>query len=443
IQPAFIFAGMALATLMKSSEKGMGAKGREDALALSESTRVALSNSYSTGWIDVKLVQAAYIMALFESSLHPLYSPDRLIAALHDLDDLIHSHMFTKHDADDPHVSKFPPGTVPAIPDTVTAGTPLAHQKRCACVSPEEQQVDPHAYQAIPLGWDSAWHADEIIAEECRRVCWGALALVTSYNTLCVCFGKEPVKFWIADASNYKLLFPGEVLDRTSDKFKPPILMKPKESVWALYCRSMLLWNYCNRLLWGDLAEEDRAELSTEALNETMSLQDSLDAHHCNMNTVVLYMCRELILNSRFTITKAVRRVIGQEDLDRPFLNRKEAEQWVVWQRQVINRAEMALHDVVDKPANMWTRRPYYATWYSNQLALCLRVWSHDRSLLSVLELAKSILRAVDLLNGLWPNTFHQQQCSDMRQKLVDACTSVGLEAPLPPSPPPALYHAL
>jgi len=34
----------------------------------------------------------------------------------------------------------------------------------------------------------------------------------------------------------------------------------------------------------------------------------------------------------------------------------------------------------------------------------CLRMWSHDRTLLNFLELAKTVVRVVDVLNGMWPS---------------------------------------
>lgn len=41
--------------------------------------------------------------------------------------------------------------------------------------------------------------------------------------------------------------------------------------------------------------EEDKAEYAHEAWNETQSIQDSLDLHVCNLDTAVMYMCREYI----------------------------------------------------------------------------------------------------------------------------------------------------
>ena len=31
-------------------------------------------------------------------------------------------------------------------------------------------------------------------------------------------------------------------------------------------------------------------------------------------------------------------------------------------------------------------------------------MWSHDRTLLNFLELAKTVVRVVDVLNGMWPS---------------------------------------
>lgn len=436
IQPAFIYASLALAMLMKSSEKGRGMAGREEALRLFGLAQSALSNSYRSGWIDIKLAAAALIMALFESSLHPLYSPDRLVRALHDLDDIVRTLKPTQKDASDPLATKFPVGSVPTIPETISYGRAIS--KRCSCLPPGVRGTI-HASQAYPLPWNAVWTDEEIEAEEYRRVCWNALAVVTNYNTLCVCLGREPVNFWLADPGNYALSFPGEVIDRVSSSFgaeSAESLVSPKESVWALYCRSMLLFNFCTRLIWGNLGAEDKSEFATEIMNETMSLQDSLDAHSCNINTPIMLRCQELIQNSRFIIKRTFRSIQGfEDDPGRPFLSRGEADQWLSWTKQIIDQVESELslrQDGTDKPGSMWTRKPFDITWYSSQLALSLRVWNHDRSLLSVLDLGKVVLRVVDALNRLWPNSFHQRHCEELRRKLIDACSAVGIQTPLP-----------
>ncbi|KAK2464793.1 hypothetical protein APHAL10511_003211 [Amanita phalloides] len=428
IQPAFVYAGMALATLMKSSEKGRGATGRNAAMHFASSAQAAYKTSYRAGWIDVKLAGAAFIMSLFESSVHPSYDPDRLSRALHELDGVIAVRKLTLRDANDPLVTKFRAGTVPTIPETASYGRAVS--KRCACVA-SGASPDPQTVQSLALPWDPTWTAEEIEAEENRRLCWNALAIISIYNTLSVCHGNEPDAFWLADPGNYAILFPGEAVDRLSPSFSSspdshsqPV--SPKESVWAVYCRSMLLFNFCTRLVWGGLGTEDKSELAAEAVNESMSLQDSLDAHVCNFDSIVIHRCRELIQNSRFLIKRVHRSIIGFDDgPSKPFSSRGEAEQWLSWTKRLMDQADRGLglrQHLDDKAGSMWTRRPFDVTWYSNQLALCLRMWSHDRTLLSFLDLGKTVLRVVDVLNGLWPSSHHQRYCEELRSKLVDAC---------------------
>lgn len=138
-------------------------------------------------------------MSLYESSVHPSYNPDRLSRALNELDDIVSTHKLTLRDASDPLATKFRAGSVPMIPETASYGRGI--QKRCSCLPPDTPG-NPRAVQATALPWDPAWTADEIEAEECRRLCWNALAIISIYNTLCVCHGNEPVNFWLADPGN-------------------------------------------------------------------------------------------------------------------------------------------------------------------------------------------------------------------------------------------------
>lgn len=92
----------------------------------------------------------------------------------------------------------------------------------------------------------------------------------------------------------FGLLFPGEVIDRMSPAFRATDSLSPKESVWALYCRSMLLWNFSNRFRHPSQAEE-RAENAHEAFLEAQSIEDALNTHRCNLDTTLIYNTREYI----------------------------------------------------------------------------------------------------------------------------------------------------
>ena len=56
----------------------------------------------------------------------------------------------------------------------------------------------------------------------------------------------------------------------------------------------MLLWNFCNRFREPS-QEEERAEQAHEAFLEVQAIEDSLNAHRCNLDTALIYNCREYI----------------------------------------------------------------------------------------------------------------------------------------------------
>ena len=92
-------------------------------------------------------------------------------------------------------------------------------------------------------------------------------------------------------------------MDRVSPAYCGPGAPSPKESVWALYCRSLLLWNFCNRLLSHapHLRRPPPQQLSgnsdalQEAWNEAQAIEDGLEMHVCNYETGVAYLCQEYV----------------------------------------------------------------------------------------------------------------------------------------------------
>jgi len=65
VQPAFIYSGLALSALMKSSEKGRGSSGRDAAMRLASLAQSTLTASYRSSQIDVKLAGAAFVSVRF------------------------------------------------------------------------------------------------------------------------------------------------------------------------------------------------------------------------------------------------------------------------------------------------------------------------------------------------------------------------------------------
>ncbi|KAJ7589893.1 hypothetical protein C8J56DRAFT_936442 [Mycena floridula] len=424
VQPALILAGLALAHLMRSSETENSSGGRDRALWLRKSAQEKLEASWTAGWIDHRLAQAAFILALFESSAHPEHDLDRFVAAMVWLDDIIRHLSLTTIDAHDSDVSIFPARMVPCVD---TGHFELA--SRCSCI-PVDSQLDPRISHSYKLPWDCTWGPEEIRNEECRRLCWNALGLVASYTTQCAAFARKPPDLFLTDPSNFSLLFPGQVLDRIALNYRSAESHSPKESVWALYCRSMLLWCFCYRCRDDETCGlEDKSEFAQEGWNESQAILDSLDMHGCNLDTSIMYMTREYVSNIRMIITQVLRSL---QDLDNssPVLNRKQAEDWIHYQAQVVNRAKISIQYLLQPQAVNLVRRPFQVNWYLNQLAICLMLWRNDRSLVDALELAKSLLLTVDSMNALWPCQVNQEKGTMFRKQILEACRHCGVEPP-------------
>ncbi|KAG6916115.1 hypothetical protein DXG01_008390 [Tephrocybe rancida] len=425
IQPAFIYAGLAMAILMKSSEMEFKAPGRQRALWLRDTAETLIQNSINSEWIDASLAEAALIIALFETSAHPMYNPDRVEQALVTLDYIIRTTGLTTIDANDADVLTYPTGSVPMtdLPDD----TP---DRKCTCIPPDSAQApNPFSSWSYILPWDPTWTDSEIRDEECRRLCWSSLSLMCNYVSQCVAFDRDPPEFFLLDSANYAILFPGEILDRASPTFRSSTFSSTKESVWALYCRSMLLWSFTNRLRTRPIANDDKVELIYDAWSEAQSLQDSLRVHTCNLDTAVMYMCREYVYNTQITITQTVRSLQGLGS-GPPIFKRKHAEEWLWYQDRVIQIVRSAISHLGSAQGYPLTRRPYQVTWYANQLSICLLLWNYDRSLKNALVLAKSILLPVEVMTSLWPCAALQTQSDDLRKRLIEACATEGIEPP-------------
>jgi hypothetical protein len=437
IRPSLIYSILAMATLMKSSQAEYGADGRSQALLLRDAAQNSLEMSWNSGWHDAMLAETALILTLFEMSVHPEYNPDRIATSLLFLDNIVHHLGLTNIDSSDPDVNRYPQGGVPVV----NVSGPDDPERRCTCVPVDAMQPpDMVTSWSYPPPWDSSWTSNEIRDEECRRICWCAVGLIANYNAQCAAFNRQFPDFFLSDCSNFTLLFPGEVVDRASPPYRSADSQSQKESVWALYCRSMLLWNYSNILCEQSDSSEINADNAQECWNESQAIQDSLDMHICNLDTALIYTTREYIYNTRINITQVLRSFQGLPPRN-GILNRRQAQDWIYYQDQVMKRIRTSIQDITDPRGYQLTRRPFQATWFSSQLSVCLTLFHHDHALVAALDLAKSIVIPMDVMNFLWPCSQQQHHCVILREQLIEACTSVGIEPPLEPefSIPPAL----
>ncbi|KAH8813910.1 hypothetical protein DL96DRAFT_1625651 [Flagelloscypha sp. PMI_526] len=475
IQPSLIYILLAHSNFYRSSEHDhISQSRRARASWLLKASQANLDAAWTSApspkaftWVDAGLASTAYFLAVFENSAHELYSAQRAEKSLHLLDEIVERLSLLQIDALDRGTVKYTssqPPVVPMdmlfVPDEQSATSALIvgdePQLNCRCVLPSDQQPNPYANCSYVLPWNPGWTSAEIRQEEIRRVCWASLGLISDFLVTRVTFGQGIQSAEQQQKESYSILFPGEALDRVSPAFTGPDSLSPKESVWALYSRSMLLWHYATRLAHSSqvagkspkssprpgphptskLRLEDIAELAQETWSEAQGIEDSLNMHICNIDTTMIYCCREYIFNlSTFHgLDNAVAQAPG------PMFNRKQAEAWLYYQDATLKRVKMSLSNMNEVPADEVRRRPGILLWFHHQLVVCLFLWRRDQSLNNALNLGKSLLGPIDTLNSLWPSKYLRDQKEILRNRLGEACRMAGLPLPEPsvvsPAPP-------
>jgi hypothetical protein len=192
MQPALVYACLALAMLVRSSEIEFGANGRAHALRLRDAAQSHLHQSWNSQWVDLGLAEAAMVLALFETSAHPQHDDTRVEAALIWLDKIIEALQLTLIDARDPDTLDHSTG----VP-TVTDARPLP--KQCECTT---STGDGSAAWSLLLAWDPLWTEAEVKSEETRRLCWSALILVANHTVARAAEQREALDLFLVNPSN-------------------------------------------------------------------------------------------------------------------------------------------------------------------------------------------------------------------------------------------------
>jgi len=193
MQPALVYAYLAMAKFVRSSEIELGACGRVQALKLRDVAKAHLQESWNMQWIDLGLAEAAMVLALFETSAHPQHDDASADAALVLLDKIVETLQLTVLDARDHDTLEHSTG----VP-TVAHGHTL---KRCECTAGPADGTSSWSYQPA---WDPLWSAEEVRAEETRRLCWSALVLVANHTVARAAEQREPLCLFLIDSSNVR-----------------------------------------------------------------------------------------------------------------------------------------------------------------------------------------------------------------------------------------------
>ena len=220
----------------------------------------------------------------------------------------------------------------------------------------------------------------------------------------------------------------------------------------------MLLWNAVDLMrperrtrAW---STEMRSRFAVNAFTEVRVIQEAVDIHQCNLDTSLIYLCREFLYkyvvsrllhrlcphahsSTRMTISYEFRRyviglirrssfgLINSSSLTPvygpPIFTRRQAEEWrecmrpafmpdfayehylVYYQFQIVKKVQEAVKSIDDAGGHLLTRRPFQVQWFATQVSLCLSLYEYDQDLFHALDLAKGFLIPLDTLNVLWP----------------------------------------
>ena len=184
-----------MAKFVRSSEIELGASGRAQALTLRDEAQVRLRASWNMSWIDLGLAEAAMVLALFETSAHPQHDDGSADTALVLLDKIVETLQLTGLDARDHDTLDHSSG----VPTVAQGHPPL---KRCECSAAPADDTSSWSFQPA---WDPLWSAEEVKAEETRRLCWSALVLVANHTVARAAEQRDPLGLFLIDSSNVRM----------------------------------------------------------------------------------------------------------------------------------------------------------------------------------------------------------------------------------------------
>jgi hypothetical protein len=183
--PSLVYALLALATLLRSSELERGSAGRDRALVLRDAAQAALERAWDARAVVLSHAQAALALAFFEACAHPLHAPHRADAALALLDAVVAHLGLRALDAGVPRALD----TAGGVP-LVLRASGYAYPLTCTCDEEEAGEEDAHAVDGH---------------EPARRLVWAALMLAATHSIACVASGRAPVPLELLNTSRVGL----------------------------------------------------------------------------------------------------------------------------------------------------------------------------------------------------------------------------------------------
>lgn len=305
-------------------------------LAQAALVRISLIDFVFPVFLTLHLFLSLQILVFFEVSCHPEQSVYRAASMLQTLDGLIRWLGFLEIDEGDPKLTRFSDHEVPTVItqpranqtpyDTVYphdhaggaldsvrvvggVGRPKVRggtmgsspqnvgemeSRGCSCADFKISSMNPQSAKLTPFwlstpGWNSSWSLAETRYEEQRRLVWCALMLATAQVSFTNSLGQPPLDLAITKPWMFKVLLPGETLfwGNNPRSTTHDVLLgnsSPKDSVWALYARSQLLYASAVHVKHSDrLSEQAKSEFAVRAWLETERIETELNMHTCEI----------------------------------------------------------------------------------------------------------------------------------------------------------------
>ncbi|TRM64026.1 hypothetical protein BD626DRAFT_568626 [Schizophyllum amplum] len=422
MQPGLVYGALAISIFFRSSQLEGKEMGRERALRFRDMAQGYIDAAFNTQCVDVELAQAAWLAALFEVCAHPLHSTPRCASALRILDAIIQSLRLTSIDFDNPRTSMFTQSSVPLVRSPTS--TRVGRRVWCThnCTGPDDYV--PPTWEMTPA-WNPAWSDVEIERESSRRLVWSSLFLFSGHHTYNLSYGKPPVALHISAPSNYAVLFTGESSIYT---MRPDQAPRAKDTVWALFERSFLLWNAAilmvmrTRSPLTKMSDVEKAHFAISVNQEADVIENALRAHTCDIERAFLFQSRDYLFSARMCVGYEYRRVLpatsvfyGTEDM------LKKMSYRIAIGRQVMQ----GLHTVTGNASNTLNRRPFFVFWFMAQIKSAIRLYK-STDLLMALELCKALMPCVDYLSTLFPCPEQRNRYAALVYEVNEACAEHG-----------------
>ena len=175
------------------------------------------------------------MLTFFEVCAHPRHQMTRIYSSLNNLDSILRLLAMTYLDADNPTASTFVRNAVPVVESSAeqSFSVPQCHPSPMPISTPTQQYLQqqpfiantavrgssclcdelslgrqwPEAQTQVPLWqatpmWNPNWTEGEIQKEECRRLCWTALMLVSGQTSFAEALDWGRLDLFMVEPSN-------------------------------------------------------------------------------------------------------------------------------------------------------------------------------------------------------------------------------------------------